>query len=511
MRMSPANKSMEKLFALSSARRTVASNTVWNFAGQIAPLLLAAVAIPILVHQLGVDRFGVLSLVWILVGYFSFFDLGIGRAITKLLAEKIALQDSEASAALIWSGLICITLLGICFGAILLAMAPYFLNSVLKIPPIVRTEALESVPWLAAAVPVVTATCGLRGMLEAQQNFAAVNGLRTAFGIMTYAGALAVLPFSHSLFPVVVSQAAARMLSGVLHYWACKRCIPSFSLGMRMSRKALRALVSFGSWLTISNLLSPIMVYLDRFLIGALLSVSAVAYYTAPFDAVTKLWMVPAALTGVLFPAFSEALALHDQHRVNSLYERSIAVTFLVLFPVVLAVILFAHEGLQLWLGAEFANRSTLILQVLAFGVFTNSLANMPFALLQASGRPDVTAKMHLIETPCYIGVAYWLIHTRGIEGAAWAWTLRLAIEAAILFFLLRRFLARKLSITMAAGSLVLMAAGQIPTLLLKTIFLLACAGLFASVIWHWILDDGLRHRVRSWLKATPVLRRASA
>jgi len=508
--MNGISKSIERLVAFSSAPRTVASNSLWNLAGQVAPLLLAAVAIPILVHQLGVDRFGVLSLVWILVGYFSLFDLGIGRAITKLLAEKIALRDFEAASSLIWTGLVCITLLGICFGAVLFAVAPYFLNSVLKIPPVVRQETLECVPWLAAVVPIVTATCGLRGMLEAQQNFAAVNGLRAAFGISTYIGALAVLPFSHSLFPVVVSQAGARIVSGVLHYWVCKRCIPTFSLGARVNRGALRALVGFGSWLTVSNLLSPIMVYLDRFLIGALISVSAVAYYTAPFDAITKLWLVPAALTGVLFPAFSEALALRDQGRASLLYERSIAVVLLVLFPVILAVVLFAHEGLQLWLGGNFADRSTIILQVLAIGVFTNSLANMPFALLQASGRPDLTAKMHLIEVPCYIVMAYWLIRARGIEGAAFAWTLRLTIEAAVLFFLLRGFLPRTVWATMAAGAVVLVAACQIPTLFLKSIFLLGCACMFGILIWRRMLDDDLRRRVRSWLK-TPVLRRASA
>ena len=63
--------------------RTIARNTIWNIVGQSLPLLLAVVAIPLLIRRLGVDRFGVLTLAWALVGYFGLFDLGLGRALDK--------------------------------------------------------------------------------------------------------------------------------------------------------------------------------------------------------------------------------------------------------------------------------------------------------------------------------------------------------------------------------------------------------------------------------------------
>jgi len=492
-------------------RRGVALNSLWNFAGQISPLLLAAFAIPILIRQLGVDRFGVLTLAWILVGYFSLFDLGIGRAITKLLAEKIALGDSEGAAGLILTAIVSMALLGMCFGGVLLAITPWLTNSTLKMPLYLRSETLHSLPWLAVSVPFVTVTCGLRGMLEAQQNFAAVNALRAGLGFITYLGPLAVLPFSQNLLPVVLTLAAARVVSCGLHFWVCRRSIPVFSYGVTWDRKAFRTLLGFGSWLTVSNILSPVMVYLDRFLIGSLISISAVAYYATPFDAVTKLWLIPSALAGVLFPAFSEALAVDNRERANSLYERSIASTLAILFPLILVTVLFAHEGIQFWLGAEFARRSAGILQILAIGVFTNSLANMPYALLQASGRPDLTAKLHLVEVPCYLGLLYWAIWMRGIEGAAVAWTCRLSVEAAILFFLLRDALAPRLWITMVAGTVALLIACGITGFLFKIVFLVASLSTFACVIWRWTLDDFLRLRLRSWFRTMPVLGKAGA
>jgi O-antigen/teichoic acid export membrane protein len=53
-------------------------NTIWNLAGTGLPLLLGAITIPYLIARVGVEAFGVLTLVWALIGYFSLFDFGLG-------------------------------------------------------------------------------------------------------------------------------------------------------------------------------------------------------------------------------------------------------------------------------------------------------------------------------------------------------------------------------------------------------------------------------------------------
>lgn len=73
--------------------------------------------------------------------------------------------------------------------------------------------------------------------------------------------------------------------------------------------------------MTVTNIVGPLMTYMDRFLIGAFISVTAVAYYATPYEVVTKFWLIPSALVGVLFPAFSTALA-HDRQRAGQLFGR---------------------------------------------------------------------------------------------------------------------------------------------------------------------------------------------
>ena len=166
---------------------------------------------------------------------------------------------------------------------------------------------------------------------------------------------------------------------------------------MGMRRSVVAPLIKFGGWMTVSNVIGPLMVYADRFLIGGLLSVSAVAYYTTLFDLVFRLQFIPVAVAGVLFPAFATSLASNPD-RTALLVSRGIKYIFLAMFPVVLLMVTFAPDGLRLWLGPAFASHSQSVLRWVAAGMFINSVACIPFSLLQSAGQPRITASLHCLK-----------------------------------------------------------------------------------------------------------------
>ena len=71
-----------------------------------------------------------------------------------------------------------------------------------------------------------------------------------------------------------------------------------------------------------------------------------------------------------------------------------------------------------------------------------NSFAQAPFALLQATRRADLTAKLHLIELPLYALMILALGRAFGVAGVALAWTLRVSVDTLLLCWLNRRHLA---------------------------------------------------------------------
>jgi O-antigen/teichoic acid export membrane protein len=208
-----------------------------------------------------------------------------------------------------------------------------------------------------------------------------------------------------------------------------------------------------------------------------------------------------------LFPAFSTS-SIQDPGRTALLFGRGTKYVFVCLFPICLLIITFATEGLDLWLGREFVRKSTHVLQWLAVGVFLNSLAHIAFAFIQGVGRPDLTAKLHLIELPLYVLLVWHLIGAYGIEGAAIAWALRTGIDAIFLFAIAQRLLPTEISTSMRkalamVGVLIIFGLGSMQiSLLIKAAFIGLVLTAFIFTTWFLVLAPDERAMIGNRIRA---------
>jgi len=421
-----------------TSRKALAKNSLINLAGFGLPLLVGLIAIPLIVRGFGIERFGVLTLAWAVVGYFSLFDLGIGRAITQSMAARLGSASARDVARLAWTGLLLMLVFSLIGAAIVASLSPWFVSAVLNVPQALREETIDAFILLAAAIPAVVLSAGLAGILAALQRFDLINALRIPMGMMIFLVPLAILPYSDSVAHVCAGLLMIRVLFLVLHAAACFHAYPPLRAHRGIERSEIRGLLSFGGWMTVTNVIGPLMVYMDRFVIGATLTLSAVAYYVTPYEMVTRLWAIPAALVAVLFPAFAAANAGGSSH-ATALYSMGARAILGILAPIVLVLVVFAEEGLRLWLGDDFAQQGKAVLQWLAIGVFINGYAQVPFAFIQGIGRADITAKLHLLQLPIYVVTMFWLLNMYGIVGVAIAWLLRIAVDAALLTWVAHR------------------------------------------------------------------------
>jgi len=445
-------------------------------------------------------------LAWALIGYANLFDFGLGRALTQLVARKLGAGKEPEISPIAWGSLLLMLVLGLVGGIVVALFSPWLVYHTLRIPAALQVETLRSFRLLGFSVPIVITTAGLRGLLEAYQRFGLINLLRIPMGVFAFAGPLLILPFSKSVFAVVALLVLGRVFAWVAHFWLCFHVIPSLRSAPRWWHTDVLSLLRFGGWMTVTNVIGPLMVIFDRFLLGALLSITAVAYYTTPYEIVTKVWIVPSAIIGVMFPAFSTSF-VQNQKRTGLLFVRTVRIIFLAIFPVTLLIVAFASEGLNLWLGADFGSRSARVLQWLAAGVFVNSLALVPFTFIQSVGRPDITAKLHLLELPFYLFLLWWLVRVWGIEGAAIAWTIRIVLDAVVLFLLAGRFLTVPASQRMRAllpimvALLIFAISGVLPGILSRVIFLSCTYLIYGAASWFHILSLEERTLVLSYLK----------
>jgi O-antigen/teichoic acid export membrane protein len=448
----------------------VARNAVLNAAGQGLQLVAAVAVVPFLVRGLGPEAFGAFQIIWVLFGYLALMDIGLGRATTRFVADALGRDASPEIPEILWTAAAVQVLMGLLGAALLVAASGPLAREVLEVPPHLEAEVIAGLRWVAVALPAVLLSASLSGLLEAHQRFDLVNAVRIPSSLATVIAPLIALAVGAGLVGIVCSVAMVRYLAVVAYALVCGRTVAGLQGMRRPSVRRVRLLLGFGGWVTVSNLISPLMVYLDRFVIGARLGLQAVAHYTAPFDAITRAAIVPSSLAQALFPAFSTLHASADRERAYRIAAGGIRVLGATMGALATAVIIGAHAGLVLWLGPAFADSGALPLRILALGVLANALAQIPFALLQGAGRADLTAAFHLAELPAY-SLLLWVLTARyGITGAATAWSARCAADAGLLFVAARRLMGAPLPLLRP-----ILVGAALPVLLATAV---ACTGL---------------------------------
>jgi O-antigen/teichoic acid export membrane protein len=418
---------------------SIQKNTLWNLLGSAAPMLLGIVTIPFLLRALGTERLGVLTLIWALIGYFSIFDFGLGRALTYKVSSLKAIDHGGRVWQSIKSGLSLLMTVGLFGAALVTALVGIVGVHWLNVSAGLYEETKSAVLIAGIAIPVTTLTSGLRGILEGLENFKVVNLLKSLLGVSNFlVPVAAVAAFGPSLTIIVSGLLIARFIVMILHILVLNENFQYFRSKHLSDERNWRDLAVFGAWMTISNVLSPLMVVSDRFFISHFIGTSAVVFYTVPNDFLFRLLILPAALTTTLFPVFAQKLRLED-FGIRKLYLKALLSIAALMLPITLGIALFAHFWLNLWLGREFADRSHLVVVLLAIGIFFNSLAQIPHAMIQASGDARRTSLVHVVELVFYIPLLIFSVLQFGIVGAAIAWQARMIAD----FFILNTYARR--------------------------------------------------------------------
>jgi O-antigen/teichoic acid export membrane protein len=371
---------------------------------------------------------------WMVLAYFVLFDLGVGRAVTKFVAELLAQNKFDELPTLIWTAWLVLALMGFVAGILLFALAPMLIASMRDLAPALQQEALHSFSIISISVPLLMLVPGLRGVLEAQGRFGLTNLVAVPGRIANYLVPLLSASLSPRLEFMVGSLVLCQLLTAVAYFLLAMRSIPRLWELRRVELGQAKRLIGFGAWLTVSAVLSPLMQYCDRFFIAAFISVSAVAYYTIPYDAISRLVILPEALSLAVFPVFSQLSSVGSQTESLRLLRTSATFILFTTTPLVLLMVALAREILQMWMGATFVSESATIFQIITVGVLLiNSLGRIYTGWIHGDGNSKITATFHMIEAPLYLIGLLLLLTYFGLTGVALAGLLRVGLDTLLL------------------------------------------------------------------------------
>jgi len=416
--------------------RSIGVNTVYQLGSQVPPAVAAIAAIPFLLRHLGYDLFGIVTIFSTTLAYFAMLDLGLGRAATRFISQSLEAEKPDDVRRYFWGSVILLSAMG----------AIVMVSSVLSVPAVVGffkiskpylRSATESFYIICLTIPVVTLTATLRGFLEASGRFRFVSIVTGCGGVGTYVLPALAVTMGGSLVAIAAVFAGVRMaMCGAL-------AIGCLSIEQRPSLRpifdviAVRRMLSFGGWLSVSNIIGTAMIYCDRFLLGMWVGMAAVASYGMPLDLISRLQLLITSFCTVLFPLMSRLDGSRSNH-FQTVYRGAVAVGLSLMTPISAAAVILAPVLMKVWLGQRITSDAVFAAQVFLAGAVAQSIASIAWTALHARGRSDLTAWLHLAEFPLYCGVFYLAATHFGVRGAALAWLGRGIVDFLCMVLLLR-------------------------------------------------------------------------
>ena len=240
---------------------------------------------------------------------------------------------------------------------------------------------------LAVSIPLFLITQIWLAVLEGEERFGILNIYKSITGTLLSLLPVVFIYFFPSLESAIWGLVFSRLLCLMIAFYLCKKIIINSFLNF--SALTLKRLLMFGGWITVSNVISPLMAYFDRFIVSNQLGSAVVGFYTAPSEIIARLGIIPGAFARAIFPRLSSSTNVHDRKKNKKIVS---LILLLVTLPILLLGILFGDKFMVIWMGPNFSGAPSTILSILLIGFIFNSLAQVPFASIQSRGYAKITA-----------------------------------------------------------------------------------------------------------------------
>ena len=395
------------------------SNAWANLLGAAVPALVMLGTVPLVVKGLGEANYGVYSLITAIVGYFAVIDINVTAGSVKYIAEHNARGDDAKIAETFSFGLATYLVIGLLGACGLFLGADWFVTRVFPVPPRLVAEAAATLELAALGFLLGQLQNYLNSVPQSLMRYDISSRVEMAFGTLVPLATVGVLMLGYGLFEVILLRVAASSLHCLMLWRAIRGLLPG--LAWRWPGTRIRAeLLGFSAYSFLARFASLSYAYADKLIIGALVGVTGLAYFTVAATLANRVLGLTFRLSGVFFPAASALAARGELARLDQVYVKATRYVVYVNAAILVLVAVFAHQILGYWMNEDFARHGAVVLAVMALAQFVDSLTNLPSLVNDGMGHPRVSGMFALGRAACgllivWIGVAGW-----GIDGAAW-------------------------------------------------------------------------------------------
>lgn len=397
--------------------RVVARNSVWALAAYLLPIGVSLLSVPLFTHYLGVELFGLWMVVISIFSLTTVFNLGLGDATIKYVAEYYGRGEREDASRVVYSTLAFYSLVGIAVALLLWFLRPHissFLASKAACDPQVVASVLGVVSL--GVFPSITLTAVL-GVFDGQQRFGVSRTLMIVRSVLIFAAGALVLALGYGIVALTCVSVSVLWLVWTVGLVMALGSLQRIDLRAVHLWSSLKTVWSYGIHSLLINIGDILTAQLDKLLIANVLGLEAVAVYSIPQFAGSKTTELCGTISRSLMPYFSSRTAVGASP--EQAFFRAWRISVLVALGLTTILLANAQAILRVWAPAIYSPGTVLLLVLFVFLAFVNVLHVVPYMLLMGKGEPQKVARIVLPAGIAVCGGILLLAPRWGIWGAA--------------------------------------------------------------------------------------------
>lgn len=395
----------------------VVRNTLANGLGAASGVVIALVLTPFMIHQLGLQAYGVWALALSLTyfgGYAALTDLGVEGAAVRYIAEARAAKDTEAVSGIVSSAFAFFSCAALVLTPPLVLLAPVFVN-LFSVDSQYERAATYAFAFVAAQLVFDLPARAFFAALEGSQQSAMYQAVLLVRSLVQAALFVAVLVTDRGIGSLGAASFFSSGAMFVAAWFLARRQLPGLQLSRRhVSRAVMRSLFVFGGGLFLLRIVGTLYQNMDKVIIGIALGPTSVAIYQIANQLHLAVSLVQSVSASALMPA--TAYLRERREILRDMFLRGTSYTVALSMPVLVAAFVLAGPLIRTWLGDSVASAigpSRLFLVYLGFAVFTIVGSTMVVALGQLRFLGIIAAANLALNFALSVA----LVHPLGVNG----------------------------------------------------------------------------------------------
>lgn len=358
--------------------------------------VLGFVYVPILLHYIGKNEYGLYQLIGSLISYFSIMDFGLTAAVTRYYSKFKALDDKvkmENLLALAARGYILVTGIILAIGCCCYFFIDSIFGNSMSMHELI--EAKKMFILLLINIAITVSTMIFRAIINSHEKFLFLKGLETLQLIFQPVCVILILQKAPSAFSVALVQT---VLNLGLIFCRGYYCFVKLKVKIKYhywDKDLVHGFKRLSSSVFVETIVDQVFWKTNQILLGIIRGTAAVAVYSISSLVYMNYMAVSTAISGVYLPHVTQMVAKNASNKeLSKLFTQIGRWQYYLLGLVATEFIIFGQKFIELWAGRGFSDSYWItILIIIPFTI--DLIQNIGLSILQAENKYVFRARIY--------------------------------------------------------------------------------------------------------------------